>query len=333
MKFHKEWSSFRITLLLYAIVLIIPLTFYFMYTSFNVMDRDTKIVRQIGWLDGSINSFAINAPDHNNRQMVKDIDETLKNISAWVVQNNGSEFYLGAQTLSQDLLEVTTCWDSYKEKLPSQHTDTTIKQPHFNCMDSVKNLTLLIENMVYLKQDHFINMFYWNLAVLMVITLLIIYFVRAYIHQQMKKHAIHDYETKLFNKKYFCAELKTSCARAARNNTPLSLLSISINDLGEESKQYSEKMQAYILKTFGGLITSLTRESDVACRYDENHFSILLPDTSEENALVLEKRVREALEKHDFGVVPELNFKFATAHLNFKESSEAFLSRTEGLLK
>ena len=111
------------------------------------------------------------------------------------------------------------------------------------------------------------------------------------------------------------------------------MLSISIDDFGEESKHYSQKIQAYILKTFGGLITSLTRESDVACRYDENHFFILLPDTSEENALVLEKRIREALEKHDFGVVPELNFKFATAHLNYKEEAETFLSRTEGLLK
>jgi PleD family two-component response regulator len=81
------------------------------------------------------------------------------------------------------------------------------------------------------------------------------------------------------------------------------------------------------------LITSAIRESDVACRYDENHFSILLPDTSEDNALVLEKRIRETLDKHDFGVIPELNFKFATAHLNYKESSEAFRARTEGLLK
>jgi diguanylate cyclase (GGDEF)-like protein len=167
----------------------------------------------------------------------------------------------------------------------------------------------------------------------MILALLMIYLVRAYIRQQMKKHAIYDHETKLFNKKYFCAELKTSCARAVRNNAPLSLLTISIDDFGKESKQYGQKLQAYILKTFGGLITSVIRESDVACRYDENHFSILLPDTSEDNALVLEKRVRETLEKHDFGVIPELNFKFATAHLNYKESSEAFRGRTEGLLK
>ena len=63
------------------------------------------------------------------------------------------------------------------------------------------------------------------------------------------------------------------------------------------------------------------------------HFSILLPDTSEENALILEKRVRETLEKHDFGAIPELNFKFATAHLHYKETPDAFIGRIETLLK
>ena len=142
----------------------------------------------------------------------------------------------------------------------------------------------------------------------MMLILLVIYLVRAYIHQQMKKHAIHDHETKLFNKKYFCAELKTSCARAERNDSPLSILSISIDDFGKGSKVYSKHTKDNILKMLGELITSLTRTSDVACRYDENHFSILLPDTPEENALILEGRIREAFEKHDFHATPNLNF-------------------------
>lgn len=333
MKLHKEWSSFRITLLLYAIIFIIPLTFYFVYSSFNTLDADTKVLRHAGWLEGTAMTLSIDPSDQNNQQLVKHIDEALQNLSVWVTQNNDSKFYLGGQTLSKDLLSVTTCWDTYKQKLSTHHTDTAIQKHHLTCMDSVKNLTLIIENMIYLKQKDFTNMFYWNLAIVMIITVLLIYLVRAYIHSQMRKHAIHDHETKLFNKKYFCAELKTSCARAVRNNSPLSLLAISIDDFGKESKSYDKKTKEYILNMLGELITSLTRTSDVASRYDESHFSILLPDTQEENALILERRVREELEKYDFGVIPKLHFKFATAHLNYKESSEAFRARTEKLLK
>ena len=215
----------------------------------------------------------------------------------------------------------------------SEEIENAIKQHSLHCYDLVENLAIIIEKMVYLKQNKIINVFYLSLILVMIFALLMIYLVRAYIHQQMKKHTIHDHDTKLFNKKYFCAELKTSCARAARNNSPLSMLSISIDGFEKGSKRYDKKTKEHILNILGGLITSLTRTSDVACRYDENHFSILLPDTPEENALILEGRVRDAFEKHDFSVTPELNFKFATAHLNYKESSEVFLTRTEQLLK
>ena len=194
-------------------------------------------------------------------------------------------------------------------------------------------MAVIIEKMVYLKQKEIINVFYLSLTLTTIFALLMIYLMRVYIHQQMKKHAIHDHETKLFNKKYFCAELKTSCARAVRNDSPLSMLSISIDGFEKGSKRYDTKTREHILGMLGGLITSLTRTSDVACRYDENLFSILLPDTKEENALVLEGRICEAFKKHDFGVTPELYFKFATTHLNHKEEAETFLSRTEGLLK
>ncbi len=327
---QKEWSSFRITLLLYILVLILPLSFYLVYASFKTIQNDTTIVSQSSQIGGSIAYLSLDPENKNIQQVLTRTDNNLQHISAWVNQNDTSDLYIGAESLSADFSQVAKCWESYKL---SAHDGDMIQKHALECREKANTLAIVIEKMVYLKQNKMINLFYFALAVAMLLTLLIIYMVRLYIHQQMKKHAIYDHETKLFNKTYFCAELQTSCARAVRNNAPLSLLIISIDDFGKESKQYSQKLQAYILKIFGGLITSVIRESDVACRYDENHISILLPDTSEENAFILEKRVRETLEKHDFGVIPELNFKFATAHLNYKESAEAFRTRTEGLLK
>lgn len=326
---QKEWSSFRITLILYLVVLLLPLGFYFVYTSFQTMQKDTKVVHQSSWTAGAMARLALTENDH---ETVIHIDKALQEISPWVAQNNDSNLYIGSQTLSKDFEQIDDCWTAYKESY-MKHDTIAMGEQSLQCYEMTDTFATVIEKMVYLKQNKIINVFYMSLALAMIFALLMIYLVRAYIGQQMKKHAIHDHETKLFNKKYFSAELKTSCARATRNNAPLSLLSISIEDFGEESKHYSQKIQTYILKTFGGLITSLTRESDIACRYDENHFSILLPDTSEEHAVILEKRIREALEKHDFGVIPELNFRFATAHLNYKETPEAFIQRIEKLLK
>jgi diguanylate cyclase (GGDEF)-like protein len=326
---QKEWSSFRIKLILYLVVLILPVSFYFVYTSFQTMQTDTRIVHQSSWSAGAMGHLALK---QNDQKTVVRIDKALQEISSWVAQNNDSKLYIGSQTLSKDFSQINSCWTAYKESY-LKHDNTAIRQHSLQCYELTDTMAIIIEKMVYLKQNKIINVFYLSLALAMIFALLMIYLVRTYIHKQMKKHAIHDHETKLFNKKYFCAELKTSCARSTRNNSPLSMLSISIDDFVKGSKRYDKKTREHLLNILGGLITSLTRTSDVACRYDENHFSILLPDTPEENALILEGRVREALEKHDFGVTPELNFKFATAHLNDKESSETFITRTEQLLK
>lgn len=324
---QKEWSSFRITLLLYIIVLILPFSFYFVYTSFKTMQHDTKIIRQSSKVVSEINYLSINHPD---QKMVKQVDKTLHEISLWVTQNNDSALYIGGQTLSKDFSDVNACWTACKESF-SKENETIIKQQTLQCYELTNTLAIIIEKMVYLKQNKIINMFYLSLAIAMILILLIIYMVRTYIHIQMKKNAIYDLETKLFNKNYFLSQLKTSCARSVRYKYPLSMISVSMSDFEKESDRYDKKTQKHIFEMFGGLIIALTRKSDTPCRYDKNNFTILLPDTEGENALILERRIRETLEKHDFMVDSKLNFKFTTTQFDFEETAEAFTTRTQGL--
>ncbi len=326
MQTQKEWASFKLTLLLYIIVLIIPITFYFISASFDDIQKDTKMIQKIGWISGTAETLGQLPSTQLDIAIVKKVETSLKVISTWVTDNSDSKFYLGGQTLSKDFSDVISCWNTYKQKRNSGITNVNQK-----CTHTINNFTLIVENMVDLKQKNLVNMFYGSLTLIMLISLLLIYFVRVYIHNQIKKHAIHDYETNLFNKKYFLSELKTSCARSARHNYPLSMLSIFIHNF--ETAGYDKKTKEHILKVLGGMVTSLTRTSDVACRYDEDQLSILLTDTEEENALFLEGRIREALEKHDFDVSPQLNFKFSTIYFNTQETSETFMSRTQDLLK
>lgn len=331
MHMQKEWSSFRLTFLLYAIIIMIPLTFYFVYTSFHTLSSDTKLLRQMGWLEGTAMTLPAKPSDKNSQQTVKSMDETLQKVSVWVKQNNNSKFYNGDQTLTKDLKDVMTSWHAYKNVLSDDAKGENIKEDNLVYVDALKNVTLHIENMVELKQDKLITVFYCAMAVALVLALLLLYMVRTHIHTQRQKHAIEDRETHLFNKKYFLSELKTSCARSARHNYPLSMMSIVISNF--ETGDYSQRTKKHILKIIGARVLSLTRTSDVACRYDEDRISILLTDTEEENALFLEGRIRDALEKYDFNVSPQPNFIFSTIYFNMEETSEMFVSRAQGLLK
>ena len=301
---QKEWSSFRITLLLYIVVLILPFSFYFVSTSFKTMQEDTKIVRQSSWLAGAIG--------HNVNK--KDMDTALQNISLWADKNSDTKLYIGAQSLKEDLTEVTSC-------LIAQGSQ---------CYTLADSMALNIEKMVYLKQKKIINIFYISLALAMIFALLMIYLVRVYIHKQMRKHSIHDHETHLFNQKYFLSELHSTFSGSIRHENPLSLLFVSLNGFTE--KTYDKKTKNNLMKELGEVFTSVTRNSDISCRYDENHFAVLLPITNREHALILEDRLREALENHDFKVTPEMKFSFVTTEANSEETEEVFISRTQGAL-
>jgi len=213
------------------------------------------------------------------------------------------------------LKEVTDCWSNFK-------TDGNVQ-----CYDVSNNLAIVVEKMVYLKQKKIINVFYISLALGMILTLLTIYLIRTYIHIQMKKHAIHDHETTLFNKKYFLAEFKSSCARAVRHEYPLSILQVEIEGFEKGGAHYDKNTKLHTLKAFGTLMHSLVRDGDLPSRYDENHFLILLPHTNKENALLFEKRIRQALMQDDCIISEKIKLNFDITEFDKEESGEGFIQR------
>ncbi len=99
MNMQKEWSSFILTLIPYLVLLILPFSFYFVYTSFKTMQQDTKIVRQSSWIAGAVGHIT----HKNDQHTIQNIDKTLQRISIWGDTNNDTKLYIGAHTLLEDL--------------------------------------------------------------------------------------------------------------------------------------------------------------------------------------------------------------------------------------
>ena len=310
----KEWSAFRITLVLYFIIFLLPISFYAVSSTFKQMQTDTKVLRISSKLPGAMLVAGSNLP-------VSHIDRMFKEVLPWVQQHEKSEYYIGGTTLMQDFANAKSCWEKVKTG------GTAAKY----CYEPADHFANIVEKMIYLKQKKVINLFYISLSIAMILILLTVYFVRIFIHQQMKKHAIHDHETGLFNKKYCLAELKSTCARSARYNHPLSLLSISLDQLFDDI--YSDNERKQVLKQLGGLLTATTRESDVACRYSKKHILIILPDTEEAKSKYLIKRMKEVLKEHNFMVEPKPDFFFSVIQYDHTESAEACVKRAETFMK
>ena len=309
---QKEWTSYRKTLLLYFIIILLPFGFYFIYTSFQTMNQDTNIVPQSCWITGAIK----HSNSTGDRREISAINRSFDQISLWVQHNNASDLYIGRNTLAEDFKEVKSCWLASK------------KEKNIDCYDVSNSLAIVIEKMVYLKQKKIINIFYMSLALTMIFIVLLIYMIRTYIHIQMKKHAIHDHETTLFNKKYFLSELKSTAARSIRHEYPLSILHIRMEGFEKGSTQYDKKTKLQTLKAFGTLMHSLIREGDLPARYDENHFLMLLPFTNKENALLFEKRIIQSTMEEECIMSEKIKLHFTVTEFDKKESREEFMQRT-----
>jgi len=316
---QKEWSSHRITLLLYFIVLLLPVNFYFIYSAFETMKEDTTVVRKSSWLSGAMEQVTTPAKQYETAT----IERTLNDIHLWVQQNNTSNLYIGATSLTEDFTDLTNCWETKTNKT--------------NCYAVSNDLAIIIEKMVYLKQKKIINIFYISLTTSMILILLTIYLIRQYIHIQMKKHAIHDHDTQLYNKKYFLTLLQSACAKSKRYEEPLSILWISLTMDDELSK----KTQQAIFKRFGLLVHEAVRTSDAPAKYyDETtslgfttYFSILLPYTQEASGQILENRLRELLQKDTWMMSNNIEFKFAVVQFEYEELPDVFIARSKSRLK
>jgi diguanylate cyclase (GGDEF)-like protein len=322
-----DWSAYRITLLLYIGVLILPFSFYYTYTSLQNLEANRTILYQLNKSGAEILAVTHTQDPQERSRHIKEIDKTLFMIKPWFKENNRKEFYVGGRSLLEDYDQLLKYWNILKNDLYNNTTTTALQY-----WKHTRSLSFIIEKMVLLKEAKIYNLLYLTFAITIILLLLLIYSVRAYIYIQIKKHAIHDHETKLFNKKYFLSEIKTTLSRSIRYKYPLSILSITIVDFDKMDNIYDKNTKTQIFKIFGALIISLTRASDVACRYDKNSFFIILPFTEEKDALILEERIRKAFEKHDFFTTPKPKFKFATDHLNYEETAEAFVTRIENLL-
>ncbi len=60
-----------------------------------------------------------------------------------------------------------------------------------------------------------------------------------------------------------------------------------------------------VLKGFAGRIKKVLRGVDLFCRLGGEEFVVVMPDTSIETAMKIAERVREAVEKDVFGILPE----------------------------
>jgi len=280
----KDWSVIRITILLYFIVILLPLNYYYTKQSFKSMQNDASTMNNLVEISGALQTLtAIN---------IKEIDDSLETIEKKFINYPPNKEYV-------DMFHAdkfyTLLVKNYEKLKLEMNDEALTKVNSFKTFTQVNNFSNITKEMMSYKMTIILDRLYLSLAFTMIIIVALIFFIRLYIKIQIKKHAIHDHVTGLYNKKYFDNALLKIELLETRQGNELSLLVLSIDNYSELEDSLNKKGFEKRLVGFSTIFNNFFRRSDIVCRIEENCFVAITPDATLTNANKLSDRLLQEL--------------------------------------
>jgi diguanylate cyclase (GGDEF)-like protein len=118
--------------------------------------------------------------------------------------------------------------------------------------------------------------------------------------EKIQELTITDDCTGLFNARHLYKTLETEVYRSSRFGYEFSVLFIDLDHFKTVNDTHGHLIGSKLLAEIGYLIKAQLRLIDFAFRYGGDEFVVLLPQTGKDQALVVAKRLRDALRASNF---------------------------------
>ena len=125
---------------------------------------------------------------------------------------------------------------------------------------------------------------------------------RQQLHEQLKKAAhrlkdvaIRDELTRFYNHQHFNEILSQEAKKASRYTRPLGLILIDIKNFAAVNESFGHAEGDRILEKTANIIRTTIREVDIAARFGDNAFAVILPESDMAASLRVGDRLMEGL--------------------------------------
>jgi len=151
--------------------------------------------------------------------------------------------------------------------------------------------------------------------------------------EKLQKLAITDGLTKLYNSRSFYTQLELEVDRFNRYKHPLSLLLLDIDNFKEYNDSYGHLEGDKVLVRFSQIIKDCLRANDSAYRYGGEEFTVILPETTGDEAKTVAQRIRASLEAEKYTPVPgkvaRITISIGVTQCYPKEELSTFIRRAD----
>lgn len=116
------------------------------------------------------------------------------------------------------------------------------------------------------------------------------------LQDQLLEQANRDPLTGLYNRRYLDDSLQREMTRCLRQNDPMSLVLIDLDRFKAVNDQYGHSAGDVVINQLATVLSTLSRASDIVCRFGGEEFLVVLPGTGLEAAEARAEDYRRMLE-------------------------------------
>jgi diguanylate cyclase (GGDEF)-like protein len=177
------------------------------------------------------------------------------------------------------------------------------------------------------------SMTHWNLALKDEVTRKTAELTKK--NRQLRKIALIDPLTGIFNRRFFFKRLEEEFLRTTRYGVHFSLLFIDIDNLKPINDTYGHIAGDKVIRTLSNILRQIGRKGDVACRLGGDEFGYALLSSDMEGAHNFALRLQEKFAKHHFkgmNFAPTVSIGIAnTKNASFKDHKDIYNAADKAL--
>jgi diguanylate cyclase (GGDEF)-like protein len=151
--------------------------------------------------------------------------------------------------------------------------------------------------------------------------------------ERLKKLSIRDPLTELYNSRHFYAQLEDEIQRSERYLHPLSLIFIDIDKFKAINDTYGHMVGDQALLLIAQKMQASLRSQDTAYRFAGDEFTIILPETTLDNAKLVAERIKTAMDEESLMIceqeITKITLSLGVAEYQRNEKKEQFVHRAD----